>query len=438
MGFWFNNSTGKVGRLGLCLALVLGVLTPAEDSFAKKKRRKGKWKREIEQALDEMDAAIEENAEKIDTYRHGTRKVVLSGNARFGLTAREGEISSWEGILRFHPYWKLSDFMMCKADTQFALLGNVTDVFLFFANCGIIVDDYLTFKVGKFLAPFGYYQENIHVEWMIKFPDEPLPLGDDIIVPTSILGLLMKGVIPIGYDFKIRYELYTGNGGRLDIGENDPLDTGLVRYDNYSDNNQNKSVGGHVGIAPWPTTRIGASFYNSTVGDDNTAYAGVAVNVKGADFGYKDTSTNINGQFEFRAEWLEAKVDDVSYRGEPIFDNTRSGVFSFVSYRPSLVENNFWKNLEVLYRYDTLDMPTDGPLKDMERHTFCLDYWLMSSVVIKTAIEQYKIFHDPDEVGTSATFRLLHGVPGQQTAVVKESGDYTERKAYLVQLAVGF
>ena len=395
------------------------------------------WKEEVDESIAELTDIIEKQNELLESYRSGSRKIFFSGNARYGLTAREGENSSMEGILRFHPYWKVSNYMLCKADTQFALLGNKTDVFLFFAMCGFVLNDYMNLKIGKFLTPFGYYQEFTHVEWMIKFPDEPLPIADDILVPTSTLGAALKGVIPLGSSWKLDYSLYGGNGGRLATGSDNPQDAGLVYFDNYADNNENKSVGAHLTLIPHYSTRIGYSYYTAQVGESGTEYSKIHARIQGVDLGFKITDKSIGGQYEIRGEWVSSKVDDASYLNQPVFDNTRDGWVVWTSYRPTIAGNRFWKNAEFLVRYDALDMPDGGPLNDMDRWTFAFDYWLESSVVIKAAYETYNIYLN-DYTWASSGTTLIHGIPGQQREFINENQDTLTREAYLIQLAVGY
>lgn len=73
------------------------------------------------------------------------------------------------------------------------------------------------------------------------------------------------------------------------------------------------------------------------------------------------------------------------------FSNYRNGGYGEIAYRPTLSENRFLRNLEFIYRYDFVRVPTQAPGGETEqRHELGVDYWLTPSLVLKAA---YAIDH---------------------------------------------
>jgi hypothetical protein len=333
---------------------------------------------------------------------------------RFGYIQREGENSTFDTIVRFHPYWRIDDWTLCKADTQFALLERSTNVFLFFGQCSLIVNDYLTVKIGKFLSPFGYFQEMIHV------------------APTTALGIAVSGGIPIG-PTRLVYALYTSNGPRLVSDPLTPLDQGSLRYDNYPDNNNNKDIGGRIGFMPMIPAEIGFSILRAPkVGDSDSIYKNIGATIRGLDLNYVGVVESIKSKLDFKFETVESKVDAADY-GAGTYDNVRRGAYWQFAYRPLLVKTPWLSKLELLIRNDYVIMPKMSPLNNVYRQAYGINYWVHDTMGIKAA---YEIARTELNASVPAAARL-HGIPGANDSYIK----YPEAKTrhnFLFQIAIGF
>ena len=394
---------------------------------------KGYSESETNQALEEIEEELDNINERISNMEPKDRKILFTGNIRVGYVDREGSPSTFELILRFHPYWKINDNMLCKADTQFSLLnsreGEDTNVFLFFGLCAFVINDYLNVKIGRFLTPFGFFQEYVHVEWMQKFGDEALPSGDDVLIPSTEVGVAFKGGFALGIP-KVNYSLFVSNGPRLLTPENLPpeerADVGMVRYDNHVDNNENKAVGGRFGFLPIPPVEMGYSFYNARVGDKGSRYSDIDMSITGIDLNYVDVINPILGKFDFRSEYIVNKVDAIDY-GQGSYNNTRKGYYWHVAYRPSLLQAKHLRRTEFLVRYGELDFPEETALLDMNRWTYAINYHLNASTVFKAAY-QYAVISHRENSGQN-----LHGIPGQRRGELREDSAGTQ-VSYLLHL----
>ena len=257
-----------------------------------------------------------------------------------------------------------------------------------YANLSYIVTDFLTIKGGRFLSPFGTFAERLHPGWINKLPDAPLPFGHTGIAPTSDLGVQASGGFPAG-PTKFNYAVYVSNGPRLNTGEDEPGEAGLLHFDNNTDLNNSKAVGTRIGFLPIPELELGYSFQYSGVG----AVSGVNAYLHSVDLGYVHDSKLLKGVIDVKAQWVWSQVDDVIYdtgSGPFTFNNRRNGGYAQLASRPSKFSNKFIQNMEGVCRWDMINNPSGAPVEtgfDEQRWTFGLNYWLGSSTVIKAAYQ---------------------------------------------------
>jgi hypothetical protein len=261
-----------------------------------------------------------------------------------------------------------------------------TEVNLEYANLSYIANDYLTLKVGRFLAPFGTFADRLHPGWINKLPDQPLAVGEDSLSPWSELGVQASGGFPAG-PTKFNYAVYVSNGPRLNT--TDPDTAGSLQFDNNVDINNNKAVGTRIGFLPIPELELGYSFQYAKVGEDVNASA----YLHAVDLNYVRSCPRLKGVVDVKAQWMWSQVSDVTYdtgSGPFTFNNRRNGGYAQLAYRPSLLKNKFLQNLEGVCRWDTINNPSGAPAAsafDENRWTFGLNYWLGSSTVIKAAYQ---------------------------------------------------
>lgn len=273
----------------------------------------------------------------------------------------------------------------------------------FFVN--YFLTSHITLVGGYFPVPFGIYNERIHPEWINKFPDSPLGNGHGQSAgPNTDLGLQMRG----GFKFlksRLNYAVYISNGPQLQqSGEN----SGQLLYGSASDNNNNKAVGGRIGLLPFhrSTLEIGAAFQYTKVGNEGTDYEGIYARMAAADLSFNLHSKRLGGEITFRSQYTLADVDNAQYTvvhadklSAPVpfngndtityyFINQTTSAFGAISYRPSFSEKKVLSRMEWVFRYDEMSYPSAAIWEfSDQRYTIGWNYWIEPRSVIKLAFQ---------------------------------------------------
>ena len=301
--------------------------------------------------------------------------------------------------LQFNPIflWRPTDRIFFEGELETELVGESLTIGLEYANINYILNRYMNFRVGKFLAPFGTFQDRLHPAWINRLPTKPLGFGHDGVGTSSEIGFNVFGGVPIGPS-KFNYSFYVSNGPQLNTGMEEPGEEGNLMYGNINENNLNKAVGGRIGYLPFSNSslEIGGSFQNAKVGTKGTIYENVRSNLYAIDLTYVKQLSAIKGMVDIKAQWNSVQVSNAAYidpedsTGNTVYtyDNKRSAYYAQLVYRPSLAKNKKLKNIELVYRYSFLDQPEGSKEpKDIKQHTYGLNYWINFRSVMKLAIQ---------------------------------------------------
>jgi hypothetical protein len=101
--------------------------------------------------------------------------------------------------------------------------------------------------VGEFFSPSNVFVERFEPQWINKLPDRPLAVYHGIL-PNISVGAQVRGGFPIG-PTRVDYAFYVSNGPVLNTF--DARTAGTLDFNSYTDNNDNKAVGGRVGFYPF-------------------------------------------------------------------------------------------------------------------------------------------------------------------------------------------
>jgi hypothetical protein len=347
--------------------------------------------KETEETFSDYDTQLKAIKSLATTAQSGSTKALISGWAGASYTARQGDKSTFGASLNPILLWKLSDRLFFEGELEFMPTrndagGGQTDVNLEYTNLSYIVNDYLTVKAGRFLAPFGTFADRLHPGWINKLPSQPLAVGEEGISPWSESGVQASGGFSAGAS-KFNYAVYLTNGPRLVT--SDPAMAGSLQFDNNIDKNSNKAVGARIGFLPIPELEIGFSYQTAKVGETVDATA----QLQAVDFNYVRDSKPLKGVIDVKAQWIWSQVSDVTYdtgAGPFTFRNHRQGGYAQAAYRPSKVEVDWLQKMEAVVRWDRLKNPSGAPMEtsfDYKRWTVGLNYWLGSSTAIKAAYE---------------------------------------------------
>ena len=258
-----------------------------------------------------LDSMIQNKAQPM--ISRGT-KFSLVGYTTAGIIFSKDE-TSFRNIT-FNPIflWKPSEKIFIEAELETELEGEETVIALEYANASFILNKYMTLRAGKFLSPFGIYQDRLHPGWINKLPTAPLGYGHDGVGPSAELGIDLRGGIPLGSS-KMNYSLYVSNGPTLNIGDDEPDEGGMLKYENADDNNKNKVVGGRIGFLPLSNSslEIGGSFQTGKVGTKETIYEDIKTQQYALDLTYVKQLDFIKGLLDVKGQWNWVNVDKADY-----------------------------------------------------------------------------------------------------------------------------
>lgn len=347
--------------------------------------------------VNELSAQIQAVKNEAEITRQGTTKFLLTGYGFVGFTDKHGENSVFS--TGFNPIllWQMNDRLLFEGELELEPTSegtaetSETETMLEYANISYLLNDYMTVGGGKFLLPVGIFNQRLHPKWINKLPDRPLPYDDEVgIIPEAGIGAFVRGAVPAG-SMKFNYDLYVDNGPAL-ITDN-PDTAGMMDFDNFTDNNNNKAVGGRIGFLPIPELEVGYSIQSAKVSSSD--FADVDTLISAVDASYLKQIEAIRGTIDVRGEFVWSDVDKATYDptgalefGPLRFDNDRHAYYVQAAYRPTLADEKILRNFEFILRYDAINAPSGAPGSvDEHRWTPGIDYWVTPSMVLKLAYQ---------------------------------------------------
>lgn len=328
-----------------------------------------------------------------------TSKFLISGYTQ--LTAKFNKDKSSFTNLGLTPIllWQPHKNILVEAELELGLEGSETAVELGYADASFFLNKYLTVRAGKFLSPFGIFQDRLHPSWINKLPTFPVGTGEDAlgVGPIAEVGIDFRGGIPLGSS-KMNYSVFVANGAQLISSPDDPSKQGTLVYGAGEAGNKKLTVGGRIGFLPFSNSslEIGASYRNGNVGNKNTDYKNVGAQMHAFDLSYVKQLSFIKGLFDVKAQYNQVNLDKVNYidPGDPTgvtlytFDNSRNSFFTQAAYRPTMLSNKFFKKTELVYRYAEFNPPAGAKeLEKVKQSTYGINYWFTWRTAFKLAYQ---------------------------------------------------
>jgi len=350
------------------------------------------------------------------------------GSAGFSSIDNNGDRTSSFNGGTFAPIllFKASDRLMFESELEFNITGDDLEVGLEYANIMYVLNDYMVVRAGKFLIPFGTFMERLHPSWINRMPTRPLGFGHDGIAPLSGVGVELRGAFRVGAA-TMNYSVYGTNGPSLKTpGGEEPEESGMLQFTNLKDNNNSRAYGTRIGLLPFSdsSTEIGFSYYTSDkVGTKGSEYENIGANLYAIDFSYVKQLPAIGGTVDVKAQYNKSEIDNTIYTVEEhdgefedlIFNNESKSYYGQLSYRPTMSESNFIKNLEFVGRFSKLETPEGSGFEtNQEEFSMGLNYWLNWHSVLKL------------------NYQSITGEGGH------DGGGEIDQKGLYVQWAIGF
>lgn len=310
---------------------------------------------------------LEELKQTVESYKPGNTTFLMRGYAHAGFEIVDENSSFVSGTFAPIFLWRQSDRILFEAEAEIAYETEGVSFALEYANLSYILNDYLVFRFGNFLTPFGIFGERLHPNWINRFPTNPLgfdhhnPVG-----PFAEFGAELRGAAPLG-DAQINYAVYVSNGPTLQVDPaSDPISVN-TSYQNFSDNNDNKAVGARVGLLPFSTKslELGVSGQYAKIGDRDTGFEDIGSLMYALDLTLsKNSLTAIKGSIDLKGQWNyvdEDRFQLVDATGtSTLVDNDKSAWFARFSYRPTLASSNFISNIEFVARYSSFNIVNES------------------------------------------------------------------------------
>ena len=343
--------------------------------------------------LDDLDKEIRKIGQQVHSALPGTEHVVIAGDGEFGFVNQRGSPSSFFAGIAPLILWQPTDRLLIEAAADIGISTDTsgsssTSFDLTIANASFIINDWLIVGGGLFVVPFGQYHNHFDPSWINKLPTDPLAFGDGGIAPSSQVGIFARGAFPIA-STKLVYDVYLANGPQLNV--NDPDAAGSFNFDDFTDLNNGKAVGGRIGFLPIPGIETGYSFQYAQTAPNGFQH--VYAYLQAYDLNVRQDFHGL-GVFTVRTEWVWSSAERATYGGGstgfgPVtFSNYRTGGYAELAYRPTYAPNRFVKNVELVTRFNYLKTPLSAPGGDREElWEFGVDYWLTPSAVVKVAYD---------------------------------------------------
>jgi len=321
----------------------------------------------------------------------GTTKILIAGWAEAMFEARNDQVSTFSASFNPIFLWELTPKLLFDSRLEIEPSGGGTNVNLVNAQISYLLNDYIALGVGEFFSPSNVFVERFEPQWINKLPDRPIGVYHDVL-PNISVGAQVRGGFPIG-PTRANYAFYVSNGPVLNTF--DPRSAGTLDFNSYTDNNDDKAVGGRVGFLPIPGVEVGYGFETSRPGFQGTPFSDLRALVQSVDLEITRDSDLLKGRINLFAQYAWSRVDHAVYDpdgslgfGPLPLTARRDGGYAEIAYRPTKVDIDFIRNLEMIFRWDHLSADPSGLGDPSEtRWTLGLNYWLSPSTVVKAAYE---------------------------------------------------
>jgi hypothetical protein len=237
-------------------------------------------------------------AESLDSLL-GTTKFLLAGWAEGMFEARNGQVSTFSASFNPIFLWELTPKLLFDSRLEIEPSGGGTNVNLVNAQLSYLLNDYIALGVGEFFSPSNVFVERFEPQWINKLPDRPIGVYHGIL-PNISVGAQVRGGFPIG-PTRANYAFYVSNGPVLNTF--DARTAGTLDFNSYTDNNDNKAVGGRVGFLPIPGVEVGYGFETSKPGFQGTTFHDVQALVQSVDLEVTRDSDLLKGRINLFAQY---------------------------------------------------------------------------------------------------------------------------------------
>lgn len=350
---------------------------------------------EAEKNAAEAGTKAEQASHEVLSFDRAASKWHMSGYMDAGYTTTDTDEPTHFFAGHFNPafHFQLYDNIFFESEVEFETdEDGATEIALEYAHMNIMLHDYVTLLVGKWLSPVGQFQERLHPSWINKMGNAPLGFAHGGIQPLSEVGMQVRGGIPVG-DMIFTYAVGVGNGPQG--GHHG------VELEGFNSDKDGKSVSGRVAILPLPYLEIGGSFmFADVLGEE--ADLGRITSGDYELWGFDAAFTK--DQWDVRFEYLDSELGSFwgrEHHGDVmtslIPESEWNAWYIQGAYRLSgISQSPIISRLEPVIRYGEFDTEGFFAEGDEDRFNIGLNYWFAPSAVGRVVVE-WRDFEDPTE-----------------------------------------
>jgi hypothetical protein len=278
-------------------------------------------------------------------------KVVGYGDVEWTLEQSEGDPDDpdddeWDHFFDNHHFnlilvgWIINDLQV-GGEVEYEHAGDeIALEYAYLAYTGI---RNLRLVGGKFIIPFNRWNKDLHPTWISKVPGRP-PVYSNVFPSTySDVGLWVSGAAPVAEGTRITWDAYIVNGLK---GDPDALSFRGLRDNPEDEGDDNKAVGGRLGLEFPQGLGIGGSAYTGKYAEDPDTEDNLNVTFLGADIDYHWRGLELRGEFVSGMQDLSDAFKATTGLG----DATRTGFYAQASYILTETEGPL-SSLEPVVRY---------------------------------------------------------------------------------------
>lgn len=278
--------------------------------------------------------------------------------------------------------FQIRDRFLFETELEFEFEDGGTAVGLEYAEIGYSLTNDVTVGVGKFLLPFNVFSERLHPTWVNKLASPPAVYGhhggpaptDPMLPILSDIGVQVRSSFDLGRFGYLTAVGFVTQGPQLEEEADMPADPGhmvpeLAFGSTVQDNNQNKMVGGRIGVGVAPYFEVNVSGMTGSydpAGDQG--FDALGVHVEGRRRGLEAHGELVRTSTELPPDTLTGAIETL----------TRTGYAAQLAYRLG--------SFEPVVRWSQLlpGKTEDEELVEAGRQLAVgLDYWMTPSLVLK-------------------------------------------------------
>src|SRR5680860_1614525 len=348
------------------------------------------------QGQDTLSTMEQQAAQNDIQLKPGKSRFMMRGYYHSGFegikTDDEMEFNFAGGTIAPILMFKQSDRLFFEAEFEGAFEDGGFEWDVEYADMSYVLNKYVTIRAGKFLLPFGSFVEKLHPAWINRLATKPLGFGHDGIAPSSDVGVELRGAFQMGA-LKFNYQAYMINGPQLKDGSEEPEEAGMLKFGYRDDNNNDKAIGGRIGIFPFSNSMLELGFSGLTgkVGAHETIYEDVRANLFAVDLSLVKNIPALKSLIDLKGQYNFSHIQDANYAVPDDttglfydYDNTSYTYYGQVSIRPAYINNNFIRKFELVGRYSSMQTPEGSLWEQAPTQTaFGLNYWFDWRTVLK-------------------------------------------------------